>query len=93
MLSNSCFFLEGSGGSGIVKCGLTNCNVILVAAYRHLSPFAYPGVSGSFADGEVCLDTLSRYYDRSLPPNLVVYKCSFLFITSNTVAFDILNQI
>lgn len=63
------------GGSGIVKCVLTSCKVILVATYRHLSSFACPGIRGSFADGEVCLDTQSRYYDRSLSPNLVVYTC------------------
>lgn len=67
----------------------------MVATYRHLSPFACPSIRGSFADGEVGLDTQSRYYDRSVSPNLVVYKkCSFYFIIikNNTAAFDILGK-
>lgn len=92
-LFNSCiFFLKGCG---ILKCSLTSCKVILIVTYWHLSPFACPGVGGSSADGEVCLDSQSHYYDRSLPPVLVVYEKWSIFlkkITDNIVAFDILDQ-
>lgn len=65
---------RGLGWGGILKCGLTSCKVILVAAYPHLSPFACPGIRGSFSGWEVCLDTQSPYCDRSLPPILISVK-------------------
>lgn len=75
--------------------GLTNCEVVLVATYGHLSAFARPGIRGSFADGEVCPVTQSPYYGRAHSPILIVYKkCNifYIIITDNT-SFDTLNQI